>query len=88
MPYILPEARERIRRLIDILPVGNEGEANYAITYLLHRFIGFQHRYSDINAAIGVLECAKLELYRMVAQPYEDGKRKLNGKVLLEADDV
>jgi hypothetical protein len=29
-------------------------------------------RYHHINTAIGALECAKLELYRRVAAPYED----------------
>jgi len=30
---------------------------------------------------MGVLECAKLELYRMVAAKYEDKKRLENGAV-------
>jgi hypothetical protein len=30
---------------------------------------------------IGVLECAKLELYRRVAAPYEDAKCEDNGDV-------
>ena len=30
---------------------------------------------------IGVLECAKLELYRRVAAPYEDDKIDENGDV-------
>jgi hypothetical protein len=33
-----------------------------------------------------VLECAKLELYRMIAAPYEDKKRLANGPVS-ELDD-
>ena len=38
-------------------------------------------RYAHLNEAIGVLECAKLELYRRVAAPYEDGKRAETGDV-------
>ena len=38
-------------------------------------------RYSKINALIGVLECAKLELYRRVAAPYENDKIDENGDV-------
>ena len=37
--------------------------------------------YEWINEVIGVLECAKLELYRRVAAPYEDDKRLQNGDV-------
>jgi len=35
----------------------------------------------QINEVIGVLECAKLELYRRVAAPYEERKRIENGEV-------
>ena len=38
----------------------------------------------ELNAAIGVLECAKLELYRRVVAMYEDGKIKENGDVFLK----
>jgi hypothetical protein len=37
--------------------------------------------YTRINAAVGALECAKLELYRRVATPYERGKEVANGDV-------
>jgi hypothetical protein len=37
--------------------------------------------YQNINELIGVLECAKLELYRRVASPYEDEKIQSNGDV-------
>ncbi len=33
------------------------------------------------GAVIGVLECAKLELYARVVRPYEDVKKMLNGDV-------
>jgi hypothetical protein len=35
--------------------------------------------YKNINAAIGVLECCKQELYRKTAAPYEDKKISING---------
>ena len=38
-------------------------------------------RYTHVNEAVGVLECAKLELYRRVAAPYEDEKIAENGDV-------
>ena len=37
--------------------------------------------YSRINELIGVLECAKIELYRRIAAPYEDDKSRINGDV-------
>ena len=37
--------------------------------------------YVKLNELIGVLECAKLELYRRVASPYEDEKVESNGDV-------
>ena len=40
--------------------------------------------YRNINELIGVLECAKLELYRRVASPYEDEKIQSNGDVFNE----
>lgn len=61
----------------------NTGELNYKITKLINDYIT-RHggiNYQRINDAIGVLECAKLELYRRVAAPYEDVKMRENGDV-------
>ncbi len=33
------------------------------------------------NAVVGALECAKLELYRRMVAPYENGKIAENGDV-------
>lgn len=59
----------------------SEGELNYAITRLVTQFIGASPNYANINAAIGALECAKLEMYRRIATPYEEIKREINGDV-------
>ena len=37
--------------------------------------------YTSINAAVGALECAKLECYRRIAEPYEDAAKEKNGDV-------
>lgn len=58
-----------------------EGELNYAITMLCVRYLGSSYNYHTLNGVIGVLECAKLELYRRMAAPYEDAKMKENGDV-------
>lgn len=77
MPYIHPHIRSDIEAGC---PPENAGELNYAITKLVSEFIG-QVSYAKINAAIGALECAKLELYRRLAAPYEDDKIAENGDV-------
>lgn len=78
MPYITQAARVRAAHA----PL-TEGELNYAITCMIQTWMldtgGVS--YAKLNAAIGVLECAKLELYRRVAAPYEDTKCNENGDV-------
>ena len=82
MPYIKPENRG------DLIPDGVyampqiAGELNYMITKTVHDYIEQQElSYATINEAIEVLECAKLELYRMIAAPYENKKWKENGHI-------
>lgn len=89
MPYIERSTRERIDPHVEALGAvlgsgsvhGGEGELNYAITRLLVSALGPTPRYRDFNAAVGVLECAKLELYRRAAATYEDAKRAQHGDV-------
>ena len=85
MPYIHPEDREEldpfIDYLIDQIDYTNMGEINYIITRLCDALLSNGVRYGKINSLIGVLECAKLELYRRVAAPYEDDKIDDNGDV-------
>lgn len=80
MPYIKPEDRAKI--LLDEQSISTAGELNYFISTLLNWYLNQKGKsYSTINEAIGVLECAKLELYRRVAAPYEDIKIEENGDV-------
>lgn len=87
MPYVNPEVRDDCRSLVDMLcsyvfdRSVSTGTLNYLVTSLLDAYLGDSPRYSDFNAAVGVLECAKLELYRRRTAPYEDGKRAENGDV-------
>lgn len=78
MPYIDAAARERVDK--EGHP-SNAGELNYQITRLVLEFLGASPRYQDFNNAIGVLECAKLEVYRRMVAPYEDKKITENGDV-------
>lgn len=80
MPYIDPDARSELDGG-DRQPE-NAGELNYAVSRLVDAYLvrkGF--RYATANEVVGVLECAKLELYRRLAAPYEDGKIQANGDV-------
>lgn len=80
MPYIPQERRELIDEAVGY--ISNAGEFNYHISSLINRYIDHNGKsYALINEIIGVLECAKLELYRRVAAPYEDIKISENGDV-------
>ena len=81
MPYITKDKRASIDNLVT-LRAQDAGELNYAITKLVNGYIeGRGKRYETINSAVGALECAKLELYRRVAAPYETQKALENGDV-------
>lgn len=86
MPYLTPEKRAEIHN--DLLNVGIHfipscaGDVNYIVSKLVSGYIGYNGlNYATVNEMIGALECAKLELYRMVAGPYEDKKMNENGEV-------
>ncbi len=78
MPYIHP--RDRAALAAGQKPA-NAGQLNYAVTKLVDEYLGGERNYTSINEVVGVLECAKLELYRRVAAPYESTKLALNGDV-------
>jgi hypothetical protein len=80
MPYITQERRKAI--LAGAKPQ-DPGELNFAITVLVDSYLQGKGgiRYSHLNEVIGAIDCAKLELYRRVAAPYEDEKIAENGDV-------
>jgi hypothetical protein len=79
MPYIHKLDREQI---VNGRNIETAGELNFVISTLINQYLVNKGKnYSNINEAIGVLECAKLELYRRVALPYEDIKIEANGDV-------
>lgn len=82
MPYISQEERDEIDIKIFELSqcLETKGQMNYAISFLLHQYIKKNGlKYNNINDAIGIIECAKMELYRSIAGPYEDIKIEENG---------
>lgn len=80
MPYIPLEKRQEIEgSLIEDLTTG---QLNYLITNFIRSWIVHKRpSYDRFNAAVGVLECVKQELYRRMIAPYEDKKCKENGDV-------
>lgn len=83
MPYIDKPARRALDPHIAALAAAllgkKDGEVNYAITTLLNSL--YFDSYARFNAAIGVLECVKLELYRRAVARYEDQKKQEHGDV-------
>ena len=95
MPYIHPITRIALDRyteeLINCLSERMEsgvliaGQLNYVISRIISRLvIKFGVKYSTLNEMIGVLECAKLEIYRRLAVPHENQAKERNGDVFDE----
>jgi hypothetical protein len=78
MPYINNEAKEQVRNI----GPRTAGELNYAFTMTIKGYIGDKGlSYQTLNDIMGALEGAKLEMYRRIAVPYENGKAFDNGDV-------
>lgn len=85
MPYIKQYDRDCFALELANLRPTTPGELNYLVTELALKYVDAHGMsYGAINAAIGALECAKLELYRRIAAPYEDRKIRENGDVYPE----
>ena len=90
MPYILTSRREELDPFIRALatriqcmavpPESREGDLNYAISKLLQLMYPTP-KYSEYNAAYGMLMCCATEYYRTVIAPYEDQKKFENNPV-------
>jgi hypothetical protein len=84
MPYIRKIEREQLDKNIDELSkiIDHDGQLNYVITRLCHNWIiKVGKKYTRINQIMGVLQCATLEFYRMIAVPYENIKKRENGRI-------
>jgi hypothetical protein len=80
MPYIT-KAEQKLVEQNPVYGRGNPGVLNYRLTRIIIEWLGKEPRYADFDAAIGALECAKLELYRRSIGPYEDKAIAKNGDV-------
>jgi hypothetical protein len=89
MPYIPEEERKEIEYSLNTLKaylgISEDlplGKLNYIVSTLISHLIEIHGTsYTIGNNLIGVLECAKHELYRRILSPYEDSKIELNGDV-------
>ena len=93
MPYIDKKLRKEYDDLVQLLAnkvssISEDearvpaGDLNYIISTLLEKtYKRWGDSYQDFNEKVGILECAKLELYRRRVVPYEDGKIESNGDV-------
>ena len=88
MPYITDARRMEMEE--GACEMRTAGELNFGLTTLVDDFLDRQPdglSYAAINEAIGALECAKLELYRRIAAPYEDEACARNGDVYISNRD-
>ena len=92
MPYITQEKRlptiETTRKLINLISEAPDkfgpGDLNYIISRIIGHYISKKGLcYQHINDVVGVLECAKLEVYRRLAGPYENNAIKKNGDLYI-----
>ncbi|MEM4247447.1 MAG: hypothetical protein QXR48_02870 [Candidatus Woesearchaeota archaeon] len=86
MPYVKKDVRKFIdpalKPALEVIGKSEIGDVNYVITRILWKYLQEKGiNYSNLNNVVGVLECAKLELYRRVVAPYEEKKKKMNGEV-------
>ena len=90
MPYIPQERRQELYPLISVVAgeiraavesgIGKRGgEVNFVICSLVDML--YDRNYTELSAAIGDVECAKLEVYRRVLGNYEDQKIIEHGDV-------
>jgi hypothetical protein len=84
MPYIVKDRRDTLERNGRSGYIAtNAGELNFMFSRIISEYFGEARHYSytKVNEVVGALECAKLEVYRRIAAPYEDTKIKENGDV-------
>lgn len=82
IPYINPQCRNILKKRTDGFLLNNPGTLNFVITRICHNYIrDMGLKYITLNEVIGVLECAKQELYRQVAAKYEDQKKIEHGNI-------
>lgn len=86
MPYIANSEKEKIDKgfvALHLSELNNAGSLNYAIHQVIAQYISQNKEdYQTYNDIVGVLDCAKMELYRRLISEYEDKKISKNDDVL------
>lgn len=60
----------------------NAGDLNFVVSTFIANYIRANGcKYAVLNEMVGALECAKMELNRVIIGPYEDQKIRENGPV-------
>lgn len=80
MPYLTSS----IKSQADNNPVfgrGDPGVLNYRLTQVVIEWLGKEPVYADYAAALGAMECVKMELYRRIISEHEDNTIRRNGDV-------
>jgi hypothetical protein len=78
MPYIKDDQRVTL----DITEIKNSGELTYLLTKVCMTYLKDKDKsFYTLNQVIGALENSKMEFYRRVLVPYENGKLSENGDV-------
>lgn len=86
MPYIPQEQRADVAMNLQLDGLDwtpeNAGELNFLVSTFIANYIR-EHglKYAVVNEMVGALECAKMELNRVIIGPYEDVKIAENGGV-------
>ena len=86
MPYIPQEQRADVAMNLQLDGLDwtpeNAGELNFLVSTFIANYIREKGcKYAVLNEMIGALECAKLELNRVIIGPSEDQKIRENGPV-------
>ena len=78
MPYITKDQREALKTRQPL----SAGELNYAMCMLAVEYVKAKGlSYQTISDVLGAFHGGCAEFYRVVAIPYEQGKRAVNGDV-------
>lgn len=90
MPYVTQDNRKELQETLNELVyvlhrlednsegTTRAGNLNYVVSYLINEMYPV-NKYRELNDAVGMLECCKLELYRRRVGPYEDVAITTNG---------
>ena len=86
MPYIPQSRRDGIELELGADHLNwcpeNAGDLNFVVSTFIANYIrNCGLKYAVVNEMVGALECAKMELNRVIIGPYEDRKIAENGGV-------